>query len=221
MPKGCLCPYLDKYNGSGTVWKRIFKAHPGECSKEVLAVAVTKDDIDRLEIRYIAEERAVNPEGCVNISVGGERPPVMCGADNPNFGKQFSDETRRKLSETHKGENNPNFGRPRSDETRRKISEANKSQIPWSKGKHLSDEHKRKLSEAHKGQIPWIKGKHLSEEHRRKIGEAGKGRHHSEESKKKMSEAHKGRQLSEETKRKMSEAVKAYWARKKVLTVNN
>lgn len=50
-----------------------------------------------------------------------------------------SEETRKKLSETKKGELNPNFGKPLSDETKRKMSES-------SKGKPLSEQHKENLS---------------------------------------------------------------------------
>lgn len=197
MPKGCLCPYLDKYNGSGVVWRQIFKAHPGECSKEVLAVAVSKADIDNLEIRYIAEERAINPEGCVNIANGGDCGPVMCGEDNPNFGKHLSEETKRKMSEAKRGEKHHFFG------------------------KHLSEETRRKMSEARKGENNPLFGKHFSEESKRKMSEAKRGKHHSDETKRKMSESLKGRQFSDETRRKISEAKRAYWARKKALTVNN
>ena len=38
-------------------------------------------------------------------------------------GKKLSDETKRKLSEVHKGENNIMFGKTHSDDSRRKISE--------------------------------------------------------------------------------------------------
>lgn len=202
MPKGCLCPYLDKYNGSGTVWKRIFKAHPGECSKEVLAVAVSKADIDRLEIRYIADERAANPEGCVNIAVGGEG--FGSGEEHPMFGKHHSEEHRRKIGEALKGEKSPMYGKHLSDETRRKMSESLKGEKHPNFGKHFSDETKKKLSEAKRGEKhPFF------------------GKHHSEETKRKMSESLKGKHLSEETKRKKSEAMKAYWAGRKALTVNN
>lgn len=66
-----------------------------------------------------------------------------------------TDETKQKMSESHKG-------KPCSEETRKKISESLKGHIPWNKGKRglqvscnkgktLSEEHKRKLSESRKG----------------------------------------------------------------------
>ena len=71
-------------------------------------------------------------------------------------GKHLSDDTRRKMSEAHKGEKNPMYGKKRppfSEEHRRKISEAHKGKKGkhgfW-KGKRLSDETKKKLSEAQK-----------------------------------------------------------------------
>jgi hypothetical protein len=104
-------------------------------------------------------------------------------------GAIISDETKRKLSEAHKGKTH-------SEETRRKISEAKK-------GKTHSEETKRKIGEAHKNP---------SEETRRKIGEASKGRNKdrivSEETRRKMSESGKGRTHSEDSKKKMSEASK-------------
>lgn len=48
---------------------------------------------------------------------------------NKNYGGNSgrpTEEIRRKLSETKKGENNPNYGKHLSDETKRKLSEANK-----------------------------------------------------------------------------------------------
>lgn len=89
-----------------------------------------------------------------------------------------TEETRRKISNAHKG-------KPKSDEMKRKISETEK-------GKNLSDKTKLKMSEAHK------ECKH-SEETKRKISNARKGRtsnfkgkHLSEEAKQKMSNAKKG-----------------------------
>ena len=47
------------------------------------------------------------------------------GDKNPMFGKHLSDETKRKLSDKLKGENNPMFGKPFSEEHKRKLSENN------------------------------------------------------------------------------------------------
>ena len=78
-------------------------------------------------------------------------------------GRRHSEETRKKLSETHKGKPSPNKGKHLSEEHKKKLSETHK-------GKQFSEEHKNKLSEANKG-------KHFSEEHKKKISEAKKGKH--------------------------------------------
>lgn len=67
-----------------------------------------------------------------------------------------------------------NNGLKFSEETRKKISEGHKGQKAWNKGKPLSEEHRRKLSESHLGQIPYNKGVRgvikYSEERKIKIG---------------------------------------------------
>lgn len=60
-------------------------------------------------------------------------------------------ETRRKMSESHKGEKHPMFGKHHSNEARRKISEANKGKPSPMKGKHHTKESLQKMSEARKG----------------------------------------------------------------------
>jgi hypothetical protein len=105
-----------------------------------------------------------------------------------------SEETRRRMSEAHKGV-------PLSEENKRGISESLKGNTN-TKGMLLSDETKRKISEA-------LKGVPKSEEHKRKLSEANKGVLRSDETKRRISEAQKGRLHSDETKRKMSEIRKA------------
>ena len=92
----------------------------------------------------------------------------------PNKGKTFSDEHRRKLSDSHKG-------KTLTAEHRQKIAEHN----PWL-GKHLPAETRRKLSEANKGHF-------VSDETRQKIGASEKGKPLSDETKAKLSEAMKGK----------------------------
>jgi len=126
----------------------------------------------------------------------------------------MSEETKRKMSEAHKGEKNHFYGKHHSEEAKRKISEAKKGMIAGEKhplyGKHLSEEVRRKISETKKG-------RKLSEEHKKKISETNKirgivppsfvGRKHSDETKRKIGDANKislkGKKLSEETKRKI------------------
>jgi hypothetical protein len=113
-----------------------------------------------------------------NRTDGGE------GISNP------SEETRRKMSETHKGKIVSEESRKRigeanknpSEETRRKKSDANRGENNPNYGKTASKETRKKLSEALKNP---------SEEIRRKISEASKNR--SKEILKKIGEAQKGR----------------------------
>ena len=99
---------------------------------------------------------------------------------NGNFsGIHHSEETRKKMSEAHKGKHH-------TEESRKKMSEAHKGKESWIKGKHLSEETRNKLSDLNKG-------KTFSEETRKKLSEAHKGMHHTDETKRKISEARKGK----------------------------
>ena len=54
-----------------------------------------------------------------------------------NKGKHRTEEQRKRMSDTMKGENNPFYGRQHSNETKRKISESKKGKPSWNKGKKL------------------------------------------------------------------------------------
>ena len=73
------------------------------------------------------------------------------GPNNPNFGKPFSEETKRKLSLTKKGPNHQNYGKHLSVETKEKISSANKGANNPNYEKHPSKETRMKQSLAKKG----------------------------------------------------------------------
>ena len=77
--------------------------------------------------------------------------------------------TKKRMSESRKGEKNHNYGKIFSVETREKMSEARKGKLP-------SEETRRKLSEANKGENHPNYGKSLSEETRKKISELHKGK---------------------------------------------
>lgn len=90
----------------------------------------------------------------------GEKNPMYgkSGKDSPNYGKHHTEETKRKISNSHKG-------RHLSEETKKKLSELNK-------GKKHSEESKKKMSQSRTGQMNWNYGKHLSEKTKKKIGMA-------------------------------------------------
>lgn len=168
--------HLDSYMGSGKLLKKAKQKYGIEnFEKFLIQYCYSKEETDKAERFWIAEYRC-RGKAEYNIANGGE------GAS----GVHHSEETRRKISEVHKG-------KKVSEETRRKMSEA-------AKGRVFSEETKRKLSEAQKGRTGFWQGKHPSEETRRKLSEARRGRpgpmkgkHHSEEAKGKMSEVKKGR----------------------------
>ena len=67
-----------------------------------------------------------------------------CGKNHPRYGKHHTAEAKRKLSEARKG-------KKMDEETKRKISESLKGENNPNYGKTFSDESKRKMSEAKKG----------------------------------------------------------------------
>lgn len=124
----------------------------------------------------------------------------------------------------------PHKGFHHTEESKKKMSDGHKGKPTWSKGNHLSEGTRKKLSEAHKGKhtsketewtkghITWNKGKRPTNETRQRMSAVRKGIHLSEETRQKMSEAHKGVKgknhhnygirRSEEFKKKVSEALK-------------
>lgn len=86
-------------------------------------------------------------------------------------------ETRRKLSDAHKGKPSPNKGKRMSDAQRKKLSNAHKGKSSWNNGKSTPEDVRKKLSDAKRGKNHPNYGKHLSEETRRKIAESMKRKH--------------------------------------------
>ena len=126
------------------------------------------DDLDEREEYYISLYNTIN--NGYNCESGG------------NENKIISDESKQKMSEAMKGENNPMWGKHFTKEQKRKISESRKGKCCGEKnpmwGRHLTEEQKRKISEGMKGEKHPMWGRHLTEEQKRKISEAMKGEKH-------------------------------------------
>jgi hypothetical protein len=97
-------------------------------------------------------------------------PPTMKGKNHPNYGKERSEETKQKISESLRG-------REHSKKTKQKISNSVKGKNNPMYGKTFKHckETKRKMSEAKKGKNNPMYKKEFSEEHKQKISESNKG----------------------------------------------
>lgn len=100
------------------------------------------------------------------------------GEKNHRYGKTNSEESKRKTSESNKGNIPWNKGKTNiySNETLEKMREARLDQVSWNKGLPHSKETKRKISEKLKGNVPWNKGISQSKETKNKISIANSGR---------------------------------------------
>ena len=180
--------YYDKYMGSGKYLKNA-KTKYGikNFSKHILTFAENREELNLLEIQYIACGKSIGK--CeYNISKGGEG----------GF-PYISEEEKRKMYDKMRGRVAWNRGKHHSDETRKRMSESQRKRPPMSekikgkiskknKGKKRTKEQRKHLSDAKKG-IPL---RH-TDEWNKHIGEANKGRILSEESRKKISQKKKGK----------------------------
>lgn len=123
------------------------------------------EDLDFYEINYIWMWNLMNPHFGYNHESGG------------NLNKTFSEESKQKMSEAHKG-------KAHLEETKKKISNGVKDAWSNPNSKYYSVETKKRKSE--NNACYW------------------KGKTHSEETKKKMSKSHTGKVLSNKTKIKLS-----------------
>ena len=135
----------------------------------VLTTCNTQDETDLAEQYWISYFNSTDDEFGYNTAIGGlthfgpknhseETKAKMRAA---KIGKKFTEEHKRKLSESNKGkhnhtkENHPLWGKKHSEDTRKKIADANRikslgeNNARW--GAIVSDETRRKISEANKG----------------------------------------------------------------------
>lgn len=108
-----------------------------------------------------------------------------CHMREEKTGFCHSDETKKKISEAHKGKLPWNKGVPQSEEVKNKLRKSLKGRTPWNKGikgikspmkgKKHTEESKNKMSKSRIGKpAPW-NSKPMSEETKIKISESKKG----------------------------------------------
>lgn len=162
---------------------------------EVL-IECPEDELDKWEMHYISFYKTFNTDHGMNLRDGSK-----------TRGRQ-SEETKRKISESHKGIGHTdatkeklriiNTGRKMSSETIHNMSIAKL-------GKLKSAETKRRMSIRQLGEKNHLYGKHLSDDHKRKISKANTGRETSQTTREKIRIANTGFVVSAETKQKLRE----------------
>jgi group I intron endonuclease len=156
---------LNKYKDWDNDWEHI-----------IFMDGLSEYDAKQTEIKLIALFKT-------NVCKYGDKYGYNCtdGGEGCS-GRIPSEETRKKISESHKGENNPMYGVRLTGDKNHMYG-------------RTGDKHPNY-------------GKHQTEETKKKISKANSGRHPSDETRAKMSKSQKGRVTSEETKQKISKANK-------------
>jgi len=205
------CGRWKTYIGSGIAFKHaVVKYGKENFTRHIIDFANSQEELNRLENEYTIKLNCVNDRNYYNLVHGGgtvsglkfsketlkKLSDRMIGERNYFYGKRYY------------GETNGFYGKTHSLESRKKMSEGHKGQISWSKGKTgvFSDEALQKMREAKLG-------KPLSQSHKEAIAKAQSGenhpmygKQHSDETKQLIREKALGRKATDETKRKMSEA---------------
>ena len=132
----------------------------GEAAFEFYVIEEVANEADLLaREQYWLDRYLENPDACYNIARCAEAPM----RDPP-------EETRRKMSESHRGRTPWNKGKNMDAEFRRRASEAARKR--WASGKY-KNRRKRRLTEEHRNKISKaLKGRRMSEKSRRKVAEA-------------------------------------------------
>jgi group I intron endonuclease len=176
--------FTPKYLGSGLILNLAIKIYGKESFAVIpLCHVANKTAMDELEKFFISHYRkTLKSSKLYNISQGGTGGRVW--TTPPGLGRYPSLETRKKLSEAHKGAKhwlykkghlisgklNPHFGRKHSEKTKAVLSAQRTGKSNWSKGIPKSAEVRKKISETKKaryasGQIKhWNKGRHWGED---------------------------------------------------------
>ena len=132
----------DKYMGSGTLLKPAQKKYGIEnFEKFLITWTYSEEDACEKEKFWIAHYRSLG-KAEYNISDGGE-----FGYTKGFLGKHHSEETKKKMSESgkgkhnHKGKNNPRYGKKWTSEQKKVLSESHKKHPNkvWNKGIKRTD----------------------------------------------------------------------------------
>lgn len=152
-----------------------------------------KEILSQEEIRLIAYYKKRGAR-LTNLTDGGDGAP----------GRILSEASRKKMSESHKGQPGHWTGKKRDAETCRKISESNKGKKAWNKGIPMSEDQKAKISSSRKG-------KSMGNQNAK--GGPGNPTSPSEETRRKIAQSLAGRKVPDEVRARIAESMRQYRAK--------
>lgn len=126
---------------------------------EVLLSGLSKNDANLAEMIFIHYWKLTDSNYGYNIENGGDAID------------KHSDETKRKISESHKGKRNPFYGKRHSLEMRQKMSRDRAGEKHPNYGKPMSERQRQMLSEHRRGESNPMYGRHHSDKAKRKISD--------------------------------------------------
>lgn len=214
----------DKYIGSGKILKQAIKKYgKSNFIKEILFICNSKEELGKCEQLYILEYNAIEDYNFYNIHEGGyggntriayseeEMDAFRKKMKTARVGYHHSEETKKKISESSKGENNANHLSKLTNEQRKEMSERFSGEKNPMYGKKLSKEHIQKLKDSHNGKFNYNLGKQMSKEQKDKISIASKNMWSNEENKQKWISRRIGETRSDDAKLNLSKgAYKRY-----------
>lgn len=136
----------DGYLGSGDLLQKAIKKYGKENFKrEIIQFFDTEEDAFAFEETLI-ENWMIKSDECYNLKGGGDG--VGAGENHPNFGRVFTEETRRKMSSSHAGDKSHMWGKPMAESTKNKLKAINAgNKNPMFGVKHDSETIKRMSGE--------------------------------------------------------------------------
>jgi group I intron endonuclease len=193
--------------GTNPIHRAIRKYGAETFKTDILHIAKTFDELNVMEIFFIALHQSHQPENGYNITLGGDG--ASPGELNPMWGKTHTDEVKAKLRELRTGTVN-------SSESNEKRRQAGLGKNNHFYGKKHSAATLAILAEKSRKQMLGTK---RSPEFGQKISRVLTGIVRSEETRKRISLAKKGQGLgrkhSPESIERMRSARSLYWARRK------
>lgn len=181
---GCHLGYIDDgYICSSRRMRKAFRRRPLDFKRRILDTQLDRSVLLEVEYKWLQlikdEELNVKYYNSINRKFGHWMTAKdKSGNNHPMYGKTHTEESRKKISDAHKGKEPWNKGKTDvySEETKFKMGERNKGNTYAAGNKH-SEETKAKMSEDRIGVEPWNKGKIgiYSEESLKRMSDNSKG----------------------------------------------